>query len=1072
MMKSLSQPVRNALARALALASLALALSLACAVPAAAALDFDGKRQGLLLTGSDSAMVSADIQTIILQYTPVREPDNTAKNPAGIQPGAFLMDLRSPTQHLLVSFGSGIDDLVITNQDDATVSASIPRRGTQSVATLIILRKLDGSWDIHDGMNIVASLPVGFFAPEPSDPVLPQIGGAGFFGQILQFNVQDQNNEQVVGLTSAGELALRFDPALGIYHRADAQISAPRQRDLGSNLQHGLYERESFLALAKRDGQLGVVFDWGGFFPLKRDPKSPRRFVPAAEHNAWVGGIEFAEGSTEVFIPGGQAEYRSSLPTFDQGRHYVRVEQLGDLANQHPSGQSLDEVWVADAKPSGFAQSIKACFDVIRTDLVDYQNTGCTSTIFQLPPLESANYRGSDDNTIVPFGWRYDRRHRQQGDYFSSIATNTSEIETSHNGGQGFNATGFGSVSQNSSYENEKSDMLTDERMTSVHQNIATSHAIVLDPIYVRLNDCFIRRVMRMVPDAAPPAYFDPETDPRLRRPGGSDDSDWCPEDFQGPSAIPLSISDFLDLYGTHYAYALTYGAWGRQTITYTDEAIQSLVSENVKIDQTVGGEATVRGIKFGASQQSEEGRGHMNRLENEGKLERGTYVCVGGSSCSDGNIDAGTNLVPVYMHLRPLDGLLGPPYFTDPKVAVDLRQKVQAEIARRSTGNVQAPRPPFRLVRLSVDKVECVGDDWFSNTLCSPHPWQRPIGGIDLSAYARMADGTKTELSPPQAFPLSQVMGGLKESMFVVSQSTPRGPVDQVGFSLSPTQANRAAGAVTDHGCCDETWYLGGDLTVSAESSPHSWLGDATLSIRPNAKQRSSGLSGEITMSYDSPWPESRFKQNLLNLNGIDSSGILVVNGTLNQVNIAKELGFSEGRGWVSAAFESTDAQAGTVFQASANPMQAETLHSRYMVCPPGSSKRREGCEFARPPQSCPAALKRYGNFCALEALPLEVHFTNTAPIFSSGEVQFVSGGQRRKVSTRTLAVNQSDTILVPADAQNIVLTALYHGLGSKQVLMGARIDPAMGPACALMTGNAFRPDARMDFGCRSRRR
>ena len=283
--------------------------------------------------------------------------------------------------------------------------------------------------------------------------------------------------------------------------------------------------------------------------------------------------IEDKRGSSKSLVDALNAHLLDAYAKAQQQggpRTLMRIEHLGDLPNEHPSGQKLDEVWLAKDIPSGFNSSIRGCFDVQRTDLVDFQNTGCTSTIFQLPPLESANYR-TIDSTIVPYGWRYAQRHVETGSYFSSMVTSTEEVEKAFNGGTTTSVNlGIGggekdryglsaNLSRNESFGRREGQMTTDGRMMSVHQSIATSHAIVLDPIYVRLNDCFIRRVLRMAPTALAPAYFEAEADPTKRQAGG-DDADDCPETFQGPTAVPLSVGSFLDLYGTHFAYAITYG--------------------------------------------------------------------------------------------------------------------------------------------------------------------------------------------------------------------------------------------------------------------------------------------------------------------------------------------------------------------------------------------------------------------------------------------------------------------------------------------------------------------------------
>jgi hypothetical protein len=1048
------------------IASVALALCAAVGVtgPAmAATLAFDGSEPGKVLQQTADYVTGAELGAVSLRFTP-RYP--SAPGQAAAQPGAMLLGLYGPSGFLGIGLGSQPNQVRVINGSSGQIDLDL-RPGAGGTLDLVLRGDPGGGWAVADATGPVGSLPKGFFDPKPDDVHVLQVGSRAFVGSIDKLDITPRGGEAIVTIGEGGELLKRLIPRLGIYRQVDSELSAPR-RDRRPATTSGLYEKEPFFALVQRDGRLGMVFDWGPVLDLVADKASPRRFVPAEPDFTWAGAIEFAAGSNEVFTVRGISGYRPMRAFLRDGATYIHVDHLGDLTNQHPSGQMLDEVWVADAKPSGFNQSIKACFDVERSDLVDFQNTGCPSTVFQLPPLESANYRASDDNTIIPYGWRYDRRHRQQGDYFSSMATTTSEVEKSFNGSTGFTLGGGsggegdgsgGSInlSDNFSYAEQRADMLKDERMVSVHQNIATSHAIVLDPIYARLNDCFIRRVLRMDPQAQAPAYFNAEADPE-RRASGADDSDECSEDYRGPRAVPLTPATFLDLYGSHYAYAITYGAWGRQTVSYSGEAVQQLIGQETKVDDGIGGEIKAQGVKLGLGETSSSERQTLDKLASEGEVETGGYVCIGGSSCSDGRIDAGANLIPVYLDLRTLDGLLAPPYFLDPRVTVDLRAKVRAEIKRRMTVPALAGTPPFQVVRFLVTEVRCEGNRDFANTLCHPNRNLSPLKTVDLVAYGRLADGRRLQLAPPQSYRVTDLMAGLPAKLISVPIRTPGGVLQSVELSIAPQGSRPAGGATWPGDCCDQDWALTGVPTISAETAPFNWLDDAKLAIS-SAPAMGKGRARAIVMPLNTQPQRQNFDQPALELTG-PAQGRLMLKGSIEIADIATELGFPPQPEWVTAAFESYDDSADVLLKPGLS------AHA-YMACPTGSWKTELGCQYSAPQQTCPPGLARYGNICAHTQAPRKIRFSNEAPIIASAEVVYVSGGRARRETSGTLAVGNSFDFALPADALGVVVQGIFHNITGMRPVFAMGVDLTKGPACFAMTGSAFRVGWRTVLEC-----
>jgi hypothetical protein len=664
------------------------------------------------------------------------------------------------------------------------------------------------------------------------------------------------------------------------------------------------------------------------------------------------------------------------------------------------------------------------------------------------------------------------------------MVTSTEEVEKAFNGGTttalnlgigggekdkyGFAA----DLSRNESFGRREGQMATDSRMTSVHQSIATSHAIVLDPIYVRLNDCFVRRVLRMAPSAQAPAYFEAEADPSKRQAGG-DDADDCPEAFQGPNAVPLSVGSFLDLYGTHFAYAITYGAWGRQTVSYGSKAVEHLLETKSKVEQKVGLDAKLGPVKGGFSQVTEEERQQIGKLKSENELETSAYVCIGGSSCNDGKVDAHSNLVPVFLHLRTIDGLLAPPYFTDPAIIVDLRQKVRAEVKRRMAAARTEDTAPFRTVRLSLQAgMTCRSGQ---AVLCNGIG----IGEADLVVRGVLADGRRIELSPPVAYPLTALKDREVETMFTVPGATPLGRIEALAVSLAP-KGTRAGGTVAQ-GCCDRDWFLGVHAVVTTipgkrtfMASPDGFGVPEEIDREPDTYTRTvsdprltmdgasavaSGRGEEVILSLGD---RRSFDDVLLSMGGEATVGVKV-EGALQPVDIAAELGFPGEPAWISAFFEAYDDAADRLLQPGG------ATHA-LMECPAGTWKTGIGCDYGTPPGACPPPLVPYGRICAIADAPRKVVFRNDGLYVASVDVTYTAGGGTRKLEVGPVlnVVNLNERSFdLPPDAGNVVVQGYYNGIPGRTTIFREAVDFASGPACFTTTGSAFKQGYRRDMAC-----
>ena len=944
------------------------------------------------------------------------------------------------TSRLVVSKGLG---------DEAEVGPVIPLGRAFKLA----LARASKGWALTVDGGAAIALDDDLFESDGASSFELLIGDPALVGKITSFRIERTGGAKV-DLGGSGKLITEFSPRLGVYHRADAELNVPQPAYPKAAAQNGVFKREPYFSLSRHDGKLGLVFDWGGFLELAPDPSMPRRFIPADPAFGFAGAIQFAANSEEVFTAERSSGYQPRVPLLQDKATYHWIQQLGGIGNQNPSGQKFGEVWTADAKPSGFDHSVQGCFDAVEMDLVDFQSSGCRSAVFQLPPLDTANFRSSTQNSIVPFGWRYLSRAKSQGSTFSSIATTETEIESSYNGSSGSSFSAGASLSQNQSLSDSREDMTRDERMLSVHQQISTSHAIVLDPIYVRLNNCLITRILRMDRTATPPDYFVADPDPSKR--AAPEETNYCPERFSGPNAVKLTPKEFVDLYGTHYAYAITYGKWGRETATYTSAAVEQLVSSGIEIENKAGFEVKPKGVKVGVELTDEQARQKAATLKAEGKLEESGWICIGGSSCNDGKTDGGGNEVPVYLHLMPFDQLLGPPYFTDTKVSVDLRAKVRAEIESRLATRQVDDAPPFAMYRLAVDKINCTGSRDFTVTLCSGAIAKNPLATVDLVVRGVLADGREVELNPPQSVPLANLLTTGVSQQFMVERQSPLGTIQSLSLSIAPHSIAAKGGALAEHPCCGDVWSLRGKMVVSAED-PGSWLEDASFVLNAQ-NDPSQGRISNITLPYGSDPGKVTFNQPVLTITqpgafriSGPAAGQLSLAGTIDVVDIARELGFGTGPNWVTAWFEPLEAQADLVFKPGV-PAFA------YLDCPQGAQRTTIGCRFDQPQQTCPAGFFAADTHCVARGTQREIQFRNEAPIVAGLKLSFDQGGRQQRQETGPIILNQERVLKVPVEAENTFIEGqVYPSLGQRPAFWQP-LDRMEAFTCFRVQGSIFK--------------
>jgi hypothetical protein len=209
-------------------------------------------------------------------------------------------------------------------------------------------------------------------------------------------------------------------------------------------------------------------------------------------------------------------------------------------------------------------------------------------------------------------------------------------------------------VSASAGFETAKSTMSSMTHSSSVAEAVGYSrtkkYALVVDHPYIALSDNFI--------DAVEDARRD------------------------------LKYQALINKFGTHYPYAVTYGAAAKMTQSFSEKSYAKRVREEQSFKAEAG--ASVFGVGGSAHFSNMQGRetGESGSMGSEGA----TFVSVGGNGSWDQNgYTAGETPAPILLNLRPIYELLNPMNFPgEPEVYQTVRRNLKRAVEayiQRNTG-------------------------------------------------------------------------------------------------------------------------------------------------------------------------------------------------------------------------------------------------------------------------------------------------------------------------------------------------------------------------------------------------
>lgn len=346
-------------------------------------------------------------------------------------------------------------------------------------------------------------------------------------------------------------------------------------------------------------------------------------------------------------------------------------------------------------------QLVLGCYHLARMSMDDFQIPGCSQQLLDLPAGDSKNYRLQTvymDKTVgVPYGWLYVSRSDAKGQLGTRIMETGQDVVDSVQNSIGFKASVNvfffkSSVQYNQTVKNKVENMYDRQLTYAQSDYLKTAFALVLDKTNLNLAGPFAADVAQLA--------------------------------RQVTSGVPPDYKGFVDLYGTHYAYATTFGMRGRMTSTMTRDQVMSLHESGTDVSVAASAGLDIDGIGGSVEVDGKTAKDHMEQLRSTVGRESIAFDCVGGDDCSSGH-PTGATAVPVLLDLRPISDLLGPPLFTDETIITTVRDGVAKALAEAAF--FDDPRIGQRaasFVRVT-DDMSWVGQR--TRLLCGPDALTRP---------------------------------------------------------------------------------------------------------------------------------------------------------------------------------------------------------------------------------------------------------------------------------------------------------------------------------------------------------
>jgi hypothetical protein len=408
-----------------------------------------------------------------------------------------------------------------------------------------------------------------------------------------------------------------------------------------------------------------------------------------------------------------------------------------DLFPELPSGKNIFKAYISQTptadessteaqgwgnafrpRPSEPFYYLQQTWDVTKLKYLDYQSDGGTKKLFAEPGPESRNYTICTNGVSLPWGWQYDPLNGSMGGSETTMISSSQDAMNALKRTTGMNVHGgldasFGPVDISTSFSFKSSDSQMN-KFENMHENktIFTQSqyhhigwASVVNKIDLQLHPDFKAAVEKLL-------------------------------EYQTNSQLTQDIiTDFFTAWGTHYAYAISFGTQGSGTYTFSEEQISKMVEQGVNYSKAWEADAnvTIMGAKaiIGGGSNDESDKSMATKLAAIMQGSKAQYVCSGGASCSEGGVPQGEPQVPIFLDLRPNSELFGPPFYNDPLIVMELRDTMYDAIQEYAF----VPLPEDNQTGIFELTIELGwdGDDAPFFTLNSGEVWVDVSGGGEL---------------------------------------------------------------------------------------------------------------------------------------------------------------------------------------------------------------------------------------------------------------------------------------------------------------------------------------------------
>jgi hypothetical protein len=313
-----------------------------------------------------------------------------------------------------------------------------------------------------------------------------------------------------------------------------------------------------------------------------------------------------------------------------------------------------------DQRPPLLAYNF-AGYNLAKMDYKDFQvNTGADKNIFKMPDENSQDYYFAANGKILPNGIIF--KNDRHG--FNRARSHTISTEEEHKKAWNMNV-GFSigvpdamSFGLNYSHKESVDKMRSTNKMHGVSITQEALYGLVLDKSKIELSPDFLDMI-----------YLIRDTYLKFG------DRDY--EQYLSNSRANLYYfyTWLISTYGTHYAYAVTYGGSAYQEFELSGKQTQITKEQGTEISAEMSG--TAEGVQGGING----GGGNSSKdLDGDGIEDKISNIETIGGSLSSGQDGGSWSLhdgseVPIMLDLRPIYELLSPVFFDDPIIYTDMRE-------------------------------------------------------------------------------------------------------------------------------------------------------------------------------------------------------------------------------------------------------------------------------------------------------------------------------------------------------------------------------------------------------------